>query len=741
MKKKLLYKMIITICIFFSFFLVVIKGNAEGNTQDDTWVNDSVLLVQDGKMVCQYFQSGQGTAALSTDDWETVLIQRIRTAFINCETIISLSDLQLDKDNDYEKMREIYRTAITGDFFYVTGSYSWSYSSSTNYINSIKVKYQNSYCDDDGNPNVRQIQKDADLFQYQTEKALNCVDNVQDSIEIALLLHDFLVRECDYDEENYLNNSIPDKSYNAYGVLVDGQAVCNGYAIAYSYLLQQCGIESYVLSSDSMNHAWNLIMLDDSWYHVDVTWDDPVFTSGNTYFSQYNADYADEGFIYHKYFLCSDEEFTNLNHKGWKIQTGSSDLPEADNSANFDKYLFKSKSVASYFKINNKMYCYDLSTKKLIENTDLLGTDSVVIDLQTNQPLYGFGYENVFYFNTLNTVYAFRPDTGEYGIIYQTEDDYSMITELSIKNGYLIYVITKNDDSSKRLKQYISTLSEYKQPESVALSRVVPYTNKLKLVWNTLEKSDGYVIYHSTDPCGKYSVVKNISDYQTSSYSHLISDHERHYYKIRTYRLYGTQKVYSEYSEILSAKLLPDVPEKLSVEPVAYNKLQISWEPSEGADGYVIYKKTRGENSFTILKAVDSGMTFYTERVSALEEHIYKVRAYYIENGKKIYSLYSDEVSGKVISGPPQSVAVKRVTDYKNRISWQIVQDADGYVIYRSTDGENYSVLKLINDKAVTSYDNTVGSDEHYYYKMKAFQIVNGKKVYSQYTTAVSDRE
>ena len=744
MEKKVLHeirKIVGAVCIFILALFVAMEVNAEGNTQDDIWVNDNVSLVQDGKLVCQYFQPDQCISVYSTDGWESVLAQRIKSAFLNCETIVPVSDLQLDKDNDYEKLREIYRTAITGEFFYITGSYSWSYSQSTNYIISIKIKYQNLYCDENGNPNERQIQKDVDLFQYQTQKAMNCVDDVQDYIEIALLLHDFLVRECDYDEANYLNNSIPDKSYNAYGALVDGQAVCNGYAIAYSYLLQQCGIESYVLSSDSMNHAWNLIMLNGSWYHVDVTWDDPVFTSGKTYFSQYNSDYADEGFIYHKYFLCSDEEFTALNHKGWKIQTGFPDLPEADMSGNFDKYLFKRKSIASYFRIDSKLYCYDLSAKKLTVNSGLLGTDSVAIDLISDQIMYGFGYENVFYFNTLNTVYAFRPDTEECRIIYQTEDDRSIVSELSVKNGYLIYILTKDNNSSDRLKNYVSTMSEYKQPESAVLSRIIPYSGKLKLVWNPIEKADGYVIYHSTDFDGKYSVVKSISDYQAGSYSHRISDHERHYYKIRSFRLYGTQKVYSEYSDVLSAKSLPDTPEILAVKPTAYNKLQISWKSAEGAEGYVIYEKKPGDNNFSVLKAVNSEITSYTEKVSVSEEYTYKVRAYYVENNKKIYGSYSEEVSGKVISGPPQSVSVKRITDSKNRITWQSVQDADGYVIYRSKDGENYSILKLIDDNTVTSYNNTVISDNYYYYKLKAFQIVDGKKVYSQYTLAVSDRE
>ena len=125
-------KIVGAVCMFILVLFVALEVNAEGNTQNDVWVNDSVSLVQDGKFVCQYFQPDQGMAVYSADGWESVLAQRIKNAFLNCETIVSVSDLQLDKDNDYEKLREIYRTAITGEFFYITGSYSWSYSQSTN---------------------------------------------------------------------------------------------------------------------------------------------------------------------------------------------------------------------------------------------------------------------------------------------------------------------------------------------------------------------------------------------------------------------------------------------------------------------------------------------------------------------------------------------------------------------------------------------------------------------------------
>ncbi|MGN0525850.1 MAG: transglutaminase domain-containing protein, partial [Acutalibacteraceae bacterium] len=94
--------------------------------------------------------------------------------------------------------------------------------------------------------------------------------------EKALLLHDRLALWNEYDYDNYLNNSIPQSSYDAYGVFAKRTAVCKGYALAYMYLLYQVGIKSEYCSSSSLNHAWNIVYINSIPYHVDVTWDDPV---------------------------------------------------------------------------------------------------------------------------------------------------------------------------------------------------------------------------------------------------------------------------------------------------------------------------------------------------------------------------------------------------------------------------------------------------------------------------------
>ena len=147
------------------------------------------------------------------------------------------------------------------------------------------------------------------------------------TLEKITVLHDYLVREVDYEIPEGDEYSFA--SYSEEGVFINRIAVCNGYARAYSHLLQEIGVSSYVLASEVMNHAWNLVSYDGSWYHVDTTWDDPVNWRG--------------GFVYHKYFMRSDAEFKDsLEHYDWFIQSPYGDTaPAASVSGAFTGYIFR----------------------------------------------------------------------------------------------------------------------------------------------------------------------------------------------------------------------------------------------------------------------------------------------------------------------------------------------------------------------------------------------------------------
>lgn len=64
--------------------------------------------------------------------------------------------------------------------------------------------------------------------------------------------------------------------HSAFGAIVQGWAVCEGYSEAMQLLLNLAGITATVVygDSDDVLHEWNLVKIGDQWYHLDVTWDD-----------------------------------------------------------------------------------------------------------------------------------------------------------------------------------------------------------------------------------------------------------------------------------------------------------------------------------------------------------------------------------------------------------------------------------------------------------------------------------
>lgn len=124
--------------------------------------------------------------------------------------------------------------------------------------------------------------QDADTCRQMRSQLLSTADEIlsqmpalPDAYEKELYLHDTIIQRCVYDEQAV-------HPYDAYGCLVEGQAVCSGYARAAMLLLKKAGIEAILVSgtglsnlSGSISHMWNIVWIDDEPYHLDVTWDDP----------------------------------------------------------------------------------------------------------------------------------------------------------------------------------------------------------------------------------------------------------------------------------------------------------------------------------------------------------------------------------------------------------------------------------------------------------------------------------
>lgn len=150
------------------------------------------------------------------------------------------------------------------------------------------------------------------LLDKEVERILSLVDENMTDSEKALVIHDELAIMSEYSTSDYNKADI-------YNSLVEKTSVCQGYALAYSYILSLVGIDSELVDSNSMNHMWNKVHIGNAWYNVDVTWDDPINDR--------------PGHAQHTYFLLSDNAIQNLpsKHYDYTISYGA-------NSTKYDNY-------------------------------------------------------------------------------------------------------------------------------------------------------------------------------------------------------------------------------------------------------------------------------------------------------------------------------------------------------------------------------------------------------------------
>ncbi len=154
-------------------------------------------------------------------------------------------------------------------------------------------------------------------IESSIEEALSWIGPKMTEFEKAQVLHDYLVRTCQY-SVRVAEGGESQTSYHRAVSALSGEkvTVCQGYALAYKWLLRRAGIDAVYVSSEAMNHGWNLVRIGDSWHHVDVTWDDPLYRNPAT------GEVFDGGFdakVSHTYFLKSDNSFRTMEdpHTGW----------------------------------------------------------------------------------------------------------------------------------------------------------------------------------------------------------------------------------------------------------------------------------------------------------------------------------------------------------------------------------------------------------------------------------------
>ncbi len=297
--------------------------------------------------------------------------------------------------------------------------------------------------------------------------ALKVMENITDdmtTVEKALVVHDHIILNCNYDHG--------ETHYTAYDCLVKKKAVCQGYSLAFMYIMRDLlGVDCTVVFTDTHNHAWNALKIGKDWYHVDLTSDDPTFRTAE------GEPYDSGGEVLHENFLLSDDGAyaSSPLHRNWYI-------PEKVKAKNtrYDNFFWR-KSNSAMFKVNGLWYysvldaaspgltpdggdiytkicTYDPKTgkKRLIKRVSSVW--NVYRDPETGAELDGdYRYTKSFmklvaigdriYYNTNSAVYRIDTATGKIKKVYTLNKNDMQIFSLVPYTENRFRVIYKRDIS------------------------------------------------------------------------------------------------------------------------------------------------------------------------------------------------------------------------------------------------------------------------------------------------------
>ena len=175
----------------------------------------------------------------------------------------------------------------------------------------VEVEYELAYYDDadqeaEVDKKAEEIIEDLDLEDKTEYQKINAIYN-------------YICNHVEYEQDEEGSNI----RHTAYGALIEGKAVCQGYSVSLYRLLLEAGIDNRIIFGESKQsegpsnaHTWNIVRLKDVYYYLDATWDDSSFSrkyclipTGTNFEDEHIADkrYKDESFA--EKYPMADEEY------------------------------------------------------------------------------------------------------------------------------------------------------------------------------------------------------------------------------------------------------------------------------------------------------------------------------------------------------------------------------------------------------------------------------------------------
>ena len=304
-------------------------------------------------------------------------------------------------------------------------NYSYSYGSEDNLVRTINLLYKDP--------------SEYNRSAYEREVARVLEEAVFPGMsqwQIALSVHDYLASHYAYDETYTY--------YTGYDLLVRKTAVCEGYALAYMDILKRAGLEAVRVSSEDMNHTWTLVKIGSDWYHVDVTWDDPISNV--------------QGRVVHTYFLQDDAGISDADHAHYNwVAPHTANNPDMNDNVFWQQTnspICYENADTCYLRIDeaNEHWIYRRDSESGA-HTQIAYFDAGYIDIGYGSYHY-FNYglslwNGRLYYSDMENVYSINTDGSDLQVVYSYNAEANgMYIFGSFVDDGIIYLTLSNHDNN-----------------------------------------------------------------------------------------------------------------------------------------------------------------------------------------------------------------------------------------------------------------------------------------------------
>ena len=258
-------------------------------------------------------------------------------------------------------------------------------------------------------------------------------------------------------------------------------------------------------------------------------------------------------------------------------------------------------------------------------------------------------------------------------------------------------------------------------------------TSSAKVTWAATAGAEGYEIWRSVNDTKQFELVRTTSGFAIQDRD--LKDGQTYYYKVRAYKTAEDgSMLYGGYSQALSVKVIA-MPVLRTVAQESASSARIIWDKIPSAEGYELWRSEDQGKNYTCIKSISTSDTInYKLTLGAV--YLYKVRAYYTtENGVKMYSSFSKPMTLKVM-GLPNVTSVAQNGSNGVKLVWAQAEYADGYELWRSdSEGSAYTRIKEVTGTSTVNFGLEEGS--RYLYMLRPYSVVNGKKIYGSFGSAM----